>query len=1016
MTLKKMSLKVLSVFLALIMVVGVCAPAVSAAGHDHDDPAHKVEINYSEKKLRDALELLINKLLGENAFSDAYFADYTVSEDSYYLAIGDDVAYAAVLAEKLGLGNTQYSTMAWNRLNDEVIAKADLITVSYTESMISGFAAAVLNDETVEIDWSAIVGDEKAEYVETLIKYIADVIYAEVSGEELTAKIPEKVENYIVDRYFSGNKERFNKYINGIIDAVITDKWMDKVPFEVPAKETVRDVAEAYLYGYITFAKDYASLMRKLDKVNPEATVVLLGDYNAFAGLGLTVTFDDIVIDLDKYLTDARQEAINDYVNSFIDKILELKDGFADGEELALDMPEIPGDTVVSSSLKNYINENLRDYIESFKKEDGAIDKEGLIKDIVETHGSIGDYIEKIEEDSGYTIEEWETQLGDEIKEELQKDEKFMAEVENAAREEFGESFTPEQLTEVLNKKLDEEVEAEIGQYRDEIDAALKVKDTYENTIKVYEDAIYDLVTNLLDDAHKAYGVLFDIKALYNDLKDKFGFEIDLLVKILDKIDREALGDVELGDIIGDDKADKITNWEDKLVDLERKALDKIQDIMIELGWIEKHKVDVLTLDLIYNNLDKLDAKTRKWIESFDRGDVTMLLGGLVVYSDEIIVWTEKGLDEFNSLYGEIADTEIVIGGATVDAGTIAAAPSTVLSFFYATAMENVIFVDISEVETGLTQLKANGKTARECVDAYVKDTALANATEAGHEYIAEQIYEALTVTCIHKDDDNDHLCDFCGEKLSDCVDENKDHKCDICGKEISVCVDENKDHKCDICGKVISDCVDENKDHMCDICGKEVSKCEDKTGDGDHKCDICGKDGVTPHTYGEATCTEPATCSECKATTGDPLGHIDENRDHICDRNCGEKNIGPHADVEPLDHKCDYCKATMSECVDNEDPKHFCDICGNRVSDCDFGEWEVIKEPTKKEVGEEKRVCKICGAEELRTIPCLEGLSTGAIIAIVVVSVVVAGGIGVAVYFIIRKRKKAKAIGSLTK
>lgn len=37
-------------------------------------------------------------------------------------------------------------------------------------------------------------------------------------------------------------------------------------------------------------------------------------------------------------------------------------------------------------------------------------------------------------------------------------------------------------------------------------------------------------------------------------------------------------------------------------------------------------------------------------------------------------------------------------------------------------------------------------------------------------------------------------------------------------------------------------------------------------------------------HVFGEATCTEPATCA-CLHTNGDPLGHIDESGDGICDR-----------------------------------------------------------------------------------------------------------------------------------
>ena len=43
-------------------------------------------------------------------------------------------------------------------------------------------------------------------------------------------------------------------------------------------------------------------------------------------------------------------------------------------------------------------------------------------------------------------------------------------------------------------------------------------------------------------------------------------------------------------------------------------------------------------------------------------------------------------------------------------------------------------------------------------------------------------------------------------------------------------------------------------------------------------------------HNYSEANCTTAATCSICKATNGDALGHLDENGDNTCDRTgCGE-------------------------------------------------------------------------------------------------------------------------------
>ena len=924
MTLRKMSTKVLSVFLAVIMIVALWAPAVSAAGHDH---AHKVEINYDETKVRDALNALIGQLLGDEAF----YADYTVSEDSYYVAIGDDVAYATILAGKMGLGEDQFVTMNWENIDYDAIAKADLITIGYSEDMITGMVADVINDDAVVIDWATIVGADKAGYVSKVIDFAVDAAYAEKAGEDFDYGKLGDAWDYVADNYFFGYADLAEQYIDTVTDVVIkiVEACEDKASVS-PAKETVKEVAEAYLYGYVSFAKNYVKLASKINAENPDAIVVLLSNYNTFAGVGLEVNIGEIVIDLGDYLTDGRKDAVNDYVNKFVDILLDAKSEFMgsddvdevapDYSDLIPDGVEIPGDIEIpeeniKASLKEYINANLKDYIESFTKEDGAIDKEGLVKDIVNTHGSIGNYIEKIEEESGYTIEEWEDTLKEEIREEI--------------KAEKGEDFDDEEFEKEFNTRFDE--------YKDEIDAAVKVKDTYNNAIKTYEDAIYNLVIDLIADAKKAQGIA-------NEMKDLTGFDLATLAALAAKIDPSILEKIDLSEIIGETKAEKIIEIKNKLVKV-------IEDKLVELGWIEVNELEIPTLDLIYENLDKLDAKTREWIESFDRADVSKALLGLMYYSDKVVTLTDKGLEKFNAIYDEIADTEIVITGDSIDIGAVIAAPTSVLSLVCAGKYDNFIFVDISEVETGLN---ATGKAA---IKAYIDDTTVAYATEAGSEYIAQQICDALGIVggdtgCTH-------------------VDANKDHKCDLCGAAMGVHADANKDHNCDYgCSEKIGTHGDIDKDHNCDYgCSEKIGVCEDT--DLDHKCD-----------YG------------CSATFGE---HVDADKDHKCDYGCSEK-IGAHEDVEPVDHMCDYC--------------------GQRMSTHKYGKWETTKEATKKEEGEKVRTCTICGHKDIATIPCLEGLSTGAIIAIVIASILVVGGIGFAIYWFGYRKKmlfKKKATKTLS-
>ena len=161
------------------------------------------------------------------------------------------------------------------------------------------------------------------------------------------------------------------------------------------------------------------------------------------------------------------------------------------------------------------------------------------------------------------------------------------------------------------------------------------------------------------------------------------------------------------------------------------------------------------------------------------------------------------------------------------------------------------------------------------------------------------------TDNCI--DEDKNHICDICGNIISNHEDANQDHVCDLCGKVISNHEDADKDHVCDHCGKVISNHEDANKDHVCDYCEKVISNHED--ADKDHICDLCGK-----------------TISN----------HEDANKDHICDH-CG-KVISNHEDANK-DHVCDLCGKVITNHAGGKETcrdKAVCEVCGKSYGKLD--------------------------------------------------------------------------------
>ena len=189
-----------------------------------------------------------------------------------------------------------------------------------------------------------------------------------------------------------------------------------------------------------------------------------------------------------------------------------------------------------------------------------------------------------------------------------------------------------------------------------------------------------------------------------------------------------------------------------------------------------------------------------------------------------------------------------------------------------------------------------------------------------------------------HEDANQDHVCDLCGKVISNHEDADKDHVCDHCGKVISNHEDANKDHVCDYCEKVISNHEDADKDHICDLCGKIISNHED--ADKDHICDLCGKT-ISNHEDAD----KDHICDHCGKVISN---HEDASKDHVCEL-CG-KTISNHEDANK-DHVCDYCEKVISNHEDaNKD--HVCDYCGKVITNHIGG----------KETCRDKAVCEVCG------------------------------------------------------
>ena len=206
-------------------------------------------------------------------------------------------------------------------------------------------------------------------------------------------------------------------------------------------------------------------------------------------------------------------------------------------------------------------------------------------------------------------------------------------------------------------------------------------------------------------------------------------------------------------------------------------------------------------------------------------------------------------------------------------------------------------------------------------------------------------------------DEDKNHICEICGNIISNHEDANQDHVCDLCGKVISNHEDANKDHVCDYCEKVISNHDDADNNHICDYCGKTISNHED--ADKDHICDHCGK-VISNH----EDANKDHVCELCGKTISN---HEDANKDHVCDY-CG-KVFSNHEDADK-DHVCDCCGKVISNHED-ADNNHICDYCEKVISNhedadkdhvCDYCGKVITNHIGGKETCRDKAVCEVCG------------------------------------------------------
>ena len=298
-----------------------------------------------KEQLLDVAEIAKEEL--KAILAECMKGEYTVSADSFYLAIGGDFLYTELLRDSLALGE-RYAFNNWGEIDYNTVKKADLITIGFNENQLNGFAIqqasgfvadylkgnfrasfvayleaaatkflssttpsfneefiteyvalissitneaidGVANDylggaTATELDWAALVGEENVEYVDKVRDVINEKL-AEAGIEDTFA-----YEISISDLIYE-NKDLLGEEIAFVLEN--TDKEEIKsmlgeyatYTLEIPMRDALVFAGESYIYGYAQFQKEYSETVLQINAVNPDATVVILGHYNALRGV-----------------------------------------------------------------------------------------------------------------------------------------------------------------------------------------------------------------------------------------------------------------------------------------------------------------------------------------------------------------------------------------------------------------------------------------------------------------------------------------------------------------------------------------------------------------------------------------------------------------------------------------------------------------------------------------------------------------------------------------------------------
>ena len=228
--------------------------------------------DYVDGDVRDSANLYVNAVFG--ALED-YYAELKAAAAVNHIKL-PDFDFESVEGDLLGQLNGLVDMLIGD---EELSAELEEIAGAELAAVLDMAGTLLAGQDAEELDWTKFIPESELHYVDELRAELRAELLAQGAPESFTVEVP--VLDYLLANYEALGLGEIAEYVDfeglaGELTEVAT------YSITIPVVDALVFAIESYVYSNVEFNYNYGKLIVDLYKLNPDATVILLGHYNAF--------------------------------------------------------------------------------------------------------------------------------------------------------------------------------------------------------------------------------------------------------------------------------------------------------------------------------------------------------------------------------------------------------------------------------------------------------------------------------------------------------------------------------------------------------------------------------------------------------------------------------------------------------------------------------------------------------------------------------------------------------------